>query len=285
MNIRTASRREGTTNALPRKDKPSPGSLAVVSEERARRATSPAHVEISKTLREEIAAGVYDADSPLPTEATFCERFGASRFTVRQALETLVVDGLIYRQPGSGTFLTGLSTKRPYARVVGTIDDLVAIGEDTVLIPDHNMRPEQSQAAAARLDLSSPEVWVLRGCRARSGETFGYWEIFVPPEVGEMLGDLPTEGHTSVVAAIGAAGLEVARAEQEVTAEASDEFCARLLGVPSGFPLLRTERLFFDRDGRPVEWSISHVRTDRYTHRMELYSLSRATKGRKGRKQ
>ncbi len=93
------------------------------------RKRTPAHVQLSDTLRSEIMAGKYDPKIPLPTEVELRKRFGASRFTVRQALETLVVEGLIYRRAGRGTFVTSLPRQQPYARILGSVEDAMAIGD------------------------------------------------------------------------------------------------------------------------------------------------------------
>lgn len=51
--------------------------------------------EIASVLEAEIRAGVIAESSPVPTERALCERFNASRPTVREALMTLQMRGFI----------------------------------------------------------------------------------------------------------------------------------------------------------------------------------------------
>lgn len=60
---------------------------------------------LHKIIRESLARQEYH----FPTEAALCREFSLSRVTVRKALQTLEDEGLIRRQQGSGSFLTGLS--------------------------------------------------------------------------------------------------------------------------------------------------------------------------------
>ena len=51
-------------------------------------------------IRNGLASG-----SPVPSERELCEQFEVSRMTVRQAIDTLVVDGVLERHQGRGTFV------------------------------------------------------------------------------------------------------------------------------------------------------------------------------------
>jgi DNA-binding LacI/PurR family transcriptional regulator/biotin operon repressor len=60
---------------------------------------------LASALREEIAQGMYGGDGPLPSERELSLSRGLSRTTVRRAIQQLVEEGVVYRLPGSGTFV------------------------------------------------------------------------------------------------------------------------------------------------------------------------------------
>ena len=57
----------------------------------------PRYRQVAKTLINEIQAGTYPVGDLMPTEMVLCEQFGASRFTVREAIKQLVELGLVNR--------------------------------------------------------------------------------------------------------------------------------------------------------------------------------------------
>lgn len=56
------------------------------------------------TLRQELEAGRYAPHTRLPTEGSLCERFGASRTTIRKAVSRLVAEGRVSVARGSGMY-------------------------------------------------------------------------------------------------------------------------------------------------------------------------------------
>ena len=66
---------------------------------------TPKYVLIANRLRQEIAEGMYAPGDQLPQEMAIANDFNVSRITVRNALQQLENDGLIYRIQGAGTFV------------------------------------------------------------------------------------------------------------------------------------------------------------------------------------
>jgi GntR family transcriptional regulator len=66
-----------------------------------RSAGPPLHVQVAVELRDEIRDHRLPPGSALASEAALQQRFGVARSVVRQALATLVVEGLVERGRGS----------------------------------------------------------------------------------------------------------------------------------------------------------------------------------------
>jgi len=66
-------------------------------------------------LAEEIARGSHASGSKLPSERELAAAYGTSRTSVRQALEALVEEGVLFRTVGKGTFVAPDGANGPAA--------------------------------------------------------------------------------------------------------------------------------------------------------------------------
>ena len=66
---------------------------------------SPYYRQLYEILRKDILQRQRPAGELLPSESELIDRYHVSRVTVRQAMDLLVKDGLVYRRPGLGTFV------------------------------------------------------------------------------------------------------------------------------------------------------------------------------------
>jgi len=64
------------------------------------------HSVVAEHIREGIASGRLVPGALVESEHQLCRRFGVSRGPVRQALASLERDGLVYRVPGKGSFVS-----------------------------------------------------------------------------------------------------------------------------------------------------------------------------------
>ena len=81
----------------------------------------PLTEQIADVLRQEIAQK-YEPDDRFPGDTELADRFGVSAVTVRQAVFSLVREGLLVRQQGSGTFVTAAARPAQHVAIVSKTD-------------------------------------------------------------------------------------------------------------------------------------------------------------------
>lgn len=85
----------------------------------------PRHLQISNQLKEEIHQGKFPLGTKLPTEEELCIQFNASRPTLRQALTTLAVEGLIMRKPRTGSTILATQPQVVLSHTVRSVNELL----------------------------------------------------------------------------------------------------------------------------------------------------------------
>lgn len=66
----------------------------------------PLYKQLKKIIEDQIKSGEKKEGDGIPSEKKFCELYNISQITVRKAIFELVNDGVLYRIPGKGTFIT-----------------------------------------------------------------------------------------------------------------------------------------------------------------------------------
>ena len=93
----------------------------------------PRYMQLAQALLNDIKDGKYQVGDLLPTEHDLCTQFGASRFTVRQALRQMIQLGMVTRQPGVGTRLISAEATSIYRQGLENVSDIHQYAADTEL--------------------------------------------------------------------------------------------------------------------------------------------------------
>lgn len=235
---------------------------------------------VASRLREGIADGTWAEGEPLPTDLELSEQFDTSRHTARRAYACLMNEGLVYRVPGRGTFV--VPKDRRYQRPMGSIEDLVALSTDTEVEITEPLSGVYDREIAARLELDSSLLYAIGYLRFHQGKQMCHSLTYLTPQSGVVLEkdpELRVKGarrSETVIGSLMREGIDIAGAEQEITASAASPELADTLGCEEGDPLLVIERTFVDARGVPVEFAITHFLPSMYTNRLYLGRASRA---------
>jgi GntR family transcriptional regulator len=206
--------------------------------------------EIADDLRTMVADA--PAGSVLPSESELSTQFGASRVTVRRALELVRDDGLIAARQGFGWFVATEPVRQRLERL-GTIEsDLETSGRDA-----------GRRILEFALDTPPPHVrgvlGVDRTLRVKrlnlaDGEPFAVVTVWCPAELGQRLSmdDVASRPFYELLS------VQLRGATQTIGADVAEQADAELLAIPVGAPVLRCRRVTNDVHGRPVLMS-EHV--------------------------
>jgi DNA-binding GntR family transcriptional regulator len=230
---------------------------------------------LSRQLRSSIIEGQYSENDRLPTEAELSEQHRVSRQTVRRAMQELVAEGLVFRVPGRGTFPT--PRRGRYLRQFGSIEDLMGLSLDTVFELVAPLHRRVDLEAAGRLGLASDNVLTAAFRRLHEDVAFCFTTVYLPPELGAHLQDVPELHDTGSLSRITVIGLlderlptRIAEAEQSITVAPTPAAVATALACAAGDPALRIDRIYWSAPGTPVELAISYFRPELYSYRVRL---------------
>ena len=230
----------------------------------------PLYHQIRALLLRQIETGQLKPGDALPSERELIDHYGVSRITVRQALNSLAVDGLLFRQPGRGTFVRRSRIEQELASLTGFSEEMLSRGltPSTRLISTAMMEPTAQVAAWLRM---APGQKVLQMVRLRlaDGEPMAVDVNCIPPDLGEKLlkDNLEEALYTLFEEKY---GVELDWSDEAIEARLPDESTARLLAIRKGMPILFMERVTYSVDGRPVEVAQTSYRADRYSYRVRL---------------
>ena len=126
------------------------------------------YLRIAEDLEDQIKSGSLAEGSQLPTEAELKEQYGASRNTVRDAIQRLTGKGLIETRPGKGTFVT--SRRDPFVTVLTSNPRVgVGAGEGATYLSAVSAEDRQAFMTTPKVELQHAPEEVARRLRVGPG--------------------------------------------------------------------------------------------------------------------
>lgn len=232
-------------------------------------ASTPLWLQLKHALRDFITFSLRD-DARIPSEAALCVHYGLSRVTVRQAITSLVDEGLLLRQQGRGTFvcsprITELLPNSPHF-LLGGFDaaepsQIAVFSVETVDVPGWIV----AKAGMA----GSRRAFKIRKVLSVGNEPVASRTTYVPVRLVPKLlsSDLRLPLARTVEAEF---GLRPQEAEETMEFIVADAFRADMLKVAVGHPLILVERTLHLASGDAVECSRTFYKADRFRFRHVL---------------
>lgn len=224
----------------------------------------PKYHQLKEIILSMIEAQELREGEPIPPERRFCEEYGVSRMTTRQAIMELVNEGILYREQGKGTFVAARKVQQEAERLASFTEDMSRRGMDTTSVVVEAGLAEAGPVVARLLGVAEDEEVVrIQRVRNADGSPMALETSHLLREEGDGLLALDLSGR-SIYEELRARGLPIQWARQSYEATVINEFEALRLGTPAGSPALLLERVTYDDTDRAFEYVKSTYRGDRY---------------------
>lgn len=230
----------------------------------------PLYHQLRLTLEEWARSRQASSEDCLPTEAELSEMFGVSRITVRQALASMLADGILYRKRARGRiFLAPPKVHQHLTRLSGFFtDDLLAAGlEPSTRVLSVERLPADTFAERLQLDKAAT-IFKIERLHEGNGQPMAFQASYVPEAVCPNLDRLDCS--RSIFRLLQESGRPIARGIQRVWVRPASKRERELLILGRQAEVIDVERLSVDPRGIPVEYFAAALRTDRYDFVMEL---------------
>ncbi len=238
---------------------------------------APLYQEVRRLLTHSLAEGEWQPGQALPSESKLAQRYHVSIGTIRRAIDELVVEQILVRQQGRGTFVGTHTPKRKLYHFFHIVreDGVKELPEPETI--DFS-RDRADEDTARRLNLLPGERIIRMVNLQRLGaRTVSVDQIVLAHDrfrdlsekiVCERDGTLYSLYQTRY-------GINIVRAQERLRATLCDRDAAKLLGVPPGAPVLEINRTAMTYHNTPVELRRSLVNTKAHEYWNELGKLDR----------
>jgi GntR family transcriptional regulator len=238
---------------------------------------------VERKIRELISSGDLAEDGRLATERELAAQLAVSRTTVRQVLDRLEHAGLVYRRRGrsGGTFATRRRVDIDFGYLAGIPAYLRAQGfRPGAHVVSARIIPADQATADALGIASDGLVYEVVRVRLADEERISLEHVRIPVTLAPDLLAQPLDDSIYELLCE-RYGVVCVKAVERMVAVLADDDQSSLLGIKVGDPLMAIERITYDVEEKPIEYSTDLFRGDRT--RMIAYAYGAGRMGDAGR--
>ena len=226
-------------------------------------ATVPKYVLIEDFIKKNIKNGTFKNNETIYPERKLCEMFKVTRMTVRQAINNLVSEGYLYRQKGSGTYVSDQKMTKGRSGLTSFTEDIEISGmrPHSVVLSMKTIKATEHIAKKLNITLNEP-VYEIERVRYADDEAWGYEIVFRPYHFTPELDQEDLNG--SMFVDLENRGLKIAYSDQTIEAVLAYEKTAEYLEIKENDPLLLIKSTTFLDNGVPLQYTKAFYRGDRY---------------------
>ena len=234
--------------------------------------SKPLHLQAEEMLRRLIEEKEYKEGKLLPSEIDMSKQLNISRNTLRQAINKLVMEGLLIRKKGVGTKVAKRGIAGGIKNWLSFSQEMKMLGIEIRNFELHLCFKRGTEEIANFFEIPPTQTdntrcLVMERVRKKKEYPFVYFISYFNPQIG-MTGD--EDFNKPLYEMLEAQyGIVVKTSKEEISARLAGDFIAEKLEISAEDPILIRKRFVYDTEGMPVEYNIGYYRADSFTYTIE----------------
>lgn len=223
--------------------------------------------KIAADIKEDILNGKFKPNEQLPFEKELCEKFNASKMTVKKALDLLVSEGLVVKRRGSGSFIKditneeieGIIEKKQFSGLTNTYPGLEVKSK---ILDFKIVNADAEVANVFKVDIDD-FVYLIHRVRYVEGEPLVIEKTYIPLYIAQGLKKSDAKGsiYNFLQRKL---NLKIQSAHSTVRAKKADKLDKENLLLGDDEPIIEVERVGYLDNGKVFEYSFSRHRYDKF---------------------
>ncbi|GGF20083.1 mannosyl-D-glycerate transport/metabolism system repressor MngR [Halobacillus andaensis] len=225
---------------------------------------SPLYKQVAEQIKKDIIKAKLNKDEAIPSENKLVTKYQVSRVTIRQAIQLLVQEDILYKVRGSGTYVKNVKIEHDIYRLQSFTEEMTHLNQTpTNQILDFNMQ-NPSETIKETLQLKDGEkVFFIRRLRCVDDEPMILEETYMPVS---LFPDLSVEVMTkSKYDYVEKKGYVIKERQGEILPLSPNEELKKTLQLENDSSILSMNLWAYFEDDTIFEFTKLYYRSEKYT--------------------
>ncbi len=228
----------------------------------------PLYLQLKDLIMEKIEQNEYPANTQIPSEQDLCAMYDISRPTVRQAISELTNSGILYKEKGKGTFVSGKKNSidiKNYNGFTDSILDCKSPAEKNIIditVIDSSSLDILNSIFNYNTSFPVARISYLSYINNQPNEVYSFNRSYIPINLFPDIVTQIKDGKSSIDILRGKYPLIPDKSKSILEIIFADNIDSPILRIQPGQPLIKVQNILYSKSGQSVEYVCSKYRAD-----------------------
>lgn len=219
--------------------------------------------QIERDILNRITSGYYKKNDMIPTELELTKTYNVSRVTVRRATDNLVAQGILYRTPGVGTFVSKAPTQK-IATLKSFTEEMEELGlKATTKVNTFTLKEADSKIADILGINENDMIYYIERFRYGNNDIYVFEKTYMPVKSNSTISIKILEGSKyEYVEKI--RGIKIDYSYHQTFPVLPNKMLSDLFGISETTPIIKIANTTYLEDGSIFDFTELFLNSPKY---------------------